>query len=52
MGPKMEFAKTMVMVVNNTPINVANLLIENVEGYVYLAQHHSLRENILDNDIP
>ena len=33
---KMNIAKTKMMVVDNTPINVNNVLIENVEGYVYL----------------
>ena len=32
---KMNIAKTKVMVVDNTPINVNNVLIENVPGYVY-----------------
>ena len=32
MGLKMNIAKTKVMVVNNTPINVNNVLIENVQG--------------------
>ena len=36
MGLKMNIAKTKVMVVGNTPINVNNVLIENVQGYVYL----------------
>ena len=31
------------MVVDNTPINVNNVLIENVEGYVYLGQHYRLK---------
>ncbi len=30
----MNIAKTKVMVVDNTPINVNNVLIENVSGYV------------------
>ena len=33
MGLKMNIAKTKVMVVDNTPINVNNVLIENVQGY-------------------
>ena len=37
-GLKMNIAKTKVMVVDNTPINVNNVLIENVQGYVYLGQ--------------
>ena len=36
MGLKMNIAKTKVMVVDNTPININNVLIENVQGYVYL----------------
>ena len=35
MGLKMNIAKTKVMVVDNTPVNVNNVLIENVEGYIY-----------------
>ena len=38
MGLKMNIAKTKVMVVDNTPININNVLIENVQGYVYLGQ--------------
>ena len=38
LGLKMNIAKTKVMVVDNTPINVNNVLIENVQGYVYLGQ--------------
>ena len=34
MGLKMNIAKTKVMVVDNIPINVNNVLIENVHGYV------------------
>ena len=33
MGLKMNIAKTNVMVIDNTPINVNNVLIENVQGY-------------------
>ena len=44
MGLKMNIAKTKVMVVDNTPINVNNVLIENNQGYVYLGQHYSLKE--------
>ena len=44
MGLKMNITKTKVMVVDNTPINVNNVLIENVPGYVYLGQHYSLKE--------
>ena len=39
------------MVVDNTPINVNNVLIENVQGYVYLVQRYSLKENNQDKDI-
>ena len=38
MGLKMNIAKTGVMVVDNTPINVSKVFIENCEGYVYLEQ--------------
>ena len=41
MGLKMNIAKTKLMVVDNTPVNVNNVLIENVHGYVYLGQHYS-----------
>ena len=51
MGLKMNIAKTKVMVVENTPINVNNVLIENVPGYVYLGQHYSLKENNQDKEI-
>ena len=44
MGLKMNITKTKVMVVDNTPINVNNVLIENVPVYVYLGQHYSLKE--------
>ena len=44
-GIKMNIAKANVMVVDNTPINVNNVLIESVQGYVYLGQHYSLKEN-------
>ena len=44
MGLKMNSAKIKVMVVDNTPINVNNVLIENVPGYVYLGQHYSIKE--------
>ena len=39
----MNIAKTKVIVVDNTPINVNNVPIENAEGYVYLGQHYSLK---------
>ena len=48
---KMNIAKTKVMVVDNTPINVNNVLIENVQGYVYLGQHYSLKENNQDKEL-
>ena len=48
---KMNVAKTKVMVVDNTPINMNNVLIENAQGYVYLGQHYSLKEKYQDKDI-
>ena len=51
MGLKICIAKTKVMVVDNTPINVNNVLIENVPGYVYLGQHYSLKEKNQDKEI-
>ena len=51
MGLKMNIAKTKVMVVDNTPINVDNVLIENVPGYVYLGQHYSIKEKNQDKEI-
>ena len=48
---KMNIEHTKVMVVDNTPINVNNVLIENVQGYVYLGQHYSLKENNQDKEI-
>ena len=51
MGLQMNIAKTKLMVVDNTPINVNNALIENVQGYVYLGQHYSLKENNQDKEI-
>ena len=51
MGLKMNIAKTKVMVVDKTPINMNNVLIENVQGYVYLGQHYSLKENNQDKEI-
>ena len=44
----MNIAKTKVMVVDNTPINVNNVLIENVSGYVYLGQYYSIKEKNQD----
>ena len=51
MGLKMNIAKTKVMFVDNTPINLNNVLIENVQGYVYLRQHYSLKEKNQDKEI-
>ena len=51
MGLKTNIAKTKVMVEDNTPINVNNVLIENVQGYVYLGQHYSLKEKNQDKEI-
>ena len=51
MGLKMNIAKTKVMVVDNTPVNVNNVLIENAQGYVYLGQHYSLKEKNQDKEI-
>ena len=48
-GLKMNIAKTNVMVVDNTPINV--MLIENVQCYVYLGQHYRLKEKNQDKEI-
>ena len=47
----MNIAKTKVMVVDNTPINVNNVLIENVPGYVFLGQHYSLKEKNQNKEI-
>ena len=40
------------MVLDNTPIYVNNVLIENVEGYLglYVGKHYSLKENNLDKE--
>ena len=51
MGLKMNITKTKVMVVDNTPINVNNVLIENDQGYVYLGQYYSLKEKNQDKEI-
>ena len=51
MDLKMNIAKTKVTVVDNTPINVNNVLIENVQGYVYLGQHYSLKEKNQNKEI-
>ena len=47
----MNIAKTEVMVVDNTPINMNNVLIENVQCYVYLEQHYSIKEKNQDKEI-
>ena len=47
----MNIAKTKVMVVDNTPINVNNVPIENVEGYVYLGQRYSIKEKNQNKEI-
>ena len=51
MGLKINITKTNVMVVDNTPINVNNVLIENAPGYVYLGQHYSLKKKNQDKEI-
>ena len=51
MGLKMNIAMTKVMVEDHTPINVNNVPIDNVEGYVYLGQHYSLKEKNQDKEI-
>ena len=45
---KMNIATTKVMVEDNTSINVNNVLIENVQGCVYLGQNYSLKETNQD----
>ena len=51
-GLKMNIATTInVMVVDNTPINVNNVLIENVKGYVHLGQHYSIKKKNQDKEI-
>ena len=49
MGLKRNIAKTKVMVADNTHVN--NVPIENVQGYVYLGQHYSLKEQNQDKEI-
>ena len=49
-GLKMNIAKIHVMVADNTPLNVNNMLIENSKHYIYLGQHYSLKENNQGND--
>ena len=51
MDLKMNTAKTKVMLVDNTQINVNNVLIEHVKGYAYVWQHYSLNEKNQDNVI-
>ena len=51
MSLKMNIAKTKVMVVDDSPINMNNVLIENAQGYVYLGQHYSLKEKNQDKEI-
>ena len=48
---KMNIPKTKVMVVENTPIHVNNVLIENVQGYVHLGQHYSLDERNQEKEL-
>ena len=36
---------------DNTPINVNNVLTENVQGYVYLGQYYSIKEKNQDKEI-
>ena len=50
MAFKMNIAKIKVMGVDNTPINVNNVLIENVEAYAYLGQPYSLKEMYRDKE--
>ena len=47
----MNIAKTKVMVVDNIPIHVSNVLIEIFQGYLYLGQHYSLKEKNQDKEI-
>ena len=51
MGLKRNIAKTKVMVVDKTPINVNNVPMDNIEGYVYLGNHYSLTEKNKDKEI-
>ena len=43
-GLRMNIAKKKAMVADNTPINIKNVVIENVEGYVYLGNATALRK--------
>ena len=47
---KIVKTKVKVMVVDNTPINVNNVLIENVQGYVYLGQHYTQGKEPVQRD--
>ena len=51
MGLKINIPKTNVMVVDNTPINVNTVLVQHVEGYVYLGQNYSFKEKNQDNEM-
>ena len=51
MGLKMNIAKTKVMIVDNTTINVNRVLIENVGCYVYLGYRYSLKETNQDKQL-
>ena len=46
----MNIAKTKVMVVDNIYINENYVLIENVQGYVYVGQHFSIKEKNQDKE--
>ena len=48
MGLKMDIAKTKVMVEDNSPINVNNVMMDNAQGCVYLGQHYGLKEKNQD----
>ena len=48
---KINSANTNEMVVDNTPINVNNVRKENVEGYVHLGQHYSLKDKNQNKEI-
>ena len=47
----MNIAKTKVVVVENTTIHVDNVLIENIQCYVYLGQHYIIKGNNHDKEI-
>ena len=46
----MNIAKTNDKVIGNTPVNVHNTLIANVEGYIYEGQHYNIKEKNQDKD--